>query len=84
MEHRTSKIWLMYMSMVKILQQDIPYRELKYERIQSLHEILPYLAASGHNNYVKSLVLYLGDMVRPSDIHPDEFDKFRSVYFASQ
>ena len=62
MEHRTAKIWFMYMSMVKILRTFLKgsCTGIWNLYIQHLREILPNLAASEHHNYVKSLVLYVG------------------------
>ena len=60
----TAKLWLQYMDMVEILLIFI-----KAERTGNwnLHmkmnsKMLPYLAAAGHNNYTKSLYLYLQKM----------------------
>ena len=57
MEHRTAKLLLMYMSMVKIFRTFIEASHTGNWNvyIHSVHEMLPYLAASAHNNYVKPL-----------------------------
>ena len=44
--------------------------------MQSLRDMLPYLAASGHNNYTKSLLLYLRKMEKLEEIHPAVYSKF--------
>ena len=44
--------------------------------LQTLQEMLPYLAASGHNNYTKSLVIYLDKMSKLSDTHQDVYELF--------
>ena len=50
--------------------------------MHSLHEMFPNLAVSGHNNYVKSHVLYLGGkLVRLQDTYPDVFEKFTRGLF---
>ena len=67
---RNSKLWLQYLDMVNIL-----CRFLRSERtgnwklhLQVLQEMVPYLAAAGHNSYTKSLLLYLHRM---SHLDPD-------------
>ena len=61
---RTAKLWLQYMKMVDILKM-----YLKAERLGDwqLHlkataDMLPFFAATGHNNYLKSSYLYLQQM----------------------
>ena len=49
--------------------------------LQALHDMLPYLAASGHNNYTKSLVLYLNKMNNLPQTHPDVYAKFMAGLF---
>ncbi len=71
-EFRTSRLWFMYMSMVDILRTFI-----KAERIgcwelhlQTVKEMLPYLAAAGHNLYLKSY-MYLQSMAKLQMEYPD-------------
>jgi hypothetical protein len=79
---RTSLLWLQYMEMVDILR-----RFLKAERtgnwalhLQSVREMLPYLAASGHNLYTKSAHVYLQMMSDLPETHPDVYKKFDEGY----
>ena len=72
-ESRTAKLWLQYLEMIDILHSFI-----KTERtgdwlldLKSCKEMLPYLATSGHNLYIKSLRLYLQDMCKLEEEHPD-------------
>ena len=58
---RTAKLWLHFMKMMGILRMF-----LKGERIgtcalhiRAIYEIMPYLAASGHNLYTKCIHEYL-------------------------
>ena len=44
--------------------------------LSTLSDILPYLAASGHNLYTKSLVIYLEEMKRLPDTHPEVHQHF--------
>ena len=55
--NRTSTLWIQYMTTVQIV-----CRFLRSERLgnwdvhlSTLHEMLPYFAACGHNNYTKSI-----------------------------
>ena len=79
-EPRTAKLWLQYLEMIDILHSFI-----KAERtgdwllhLKSCKEMLPYLAASGHNLYTKSLRLYLQDMCKLEEEHPDVFLAFKN------
>ena len=82
-EHRTANLWLMYMTLVAILRMFIRAGRtgnwLLY--LQSLQQMLPYMAASGHNNYTKSLVLYLNKMEKLQDTHPHVYSKFVDGFF---
>ena len=78
----TSKLWLMYMTMVDLLRNFI-----KAERtgcwqlhLQTLSEMLPYFAAAGHNLYAKSAHIYLQTMGRLKDEHPIIYDFFNDGY----
>jgi len=44
--------------------------------LQSVERMLPYLAASGHNLYVKSAYLYLQQMNELQETHPVIYEKF--------
>ena len=61
---RTAALWLQYMDMVDILRKYIrAERTGNWElHLQAVSEMLPYLAASGHNNYTKSAWVYLQRM----------------------
>ena len=70
---RTANMWMQFMDMMDILR-----RFIKAERsgnwnlhLQSMFEMLPYLAASGHNLYTKSVYIYLQKMApAPSTQQP--------------
>ncbi len=75
---RTSALWLQYLDMVDIL-----CRFLKAERtgnwglhLSSLCDMLPYLAAAGHNHYTKSVYLYLQKMCTLETDHPEVYKHF--------
>ena len=73
MSSRTGSLWVQYMGMVDILR--------KYIRaectgnwtlhLQTIQNMLPYLAASGHNLYTKSARVYLQQMANLKEEHPD-------------
>ena len=44
--------------------------------LQVAAEMLPYLAASGHNLYVKSVWLYIQEMTKLPSRHPKMFQMF--------
>ena len=76
--HPTAKLWLTYMDMVNIMREFI-----RSERIgdwslhlQILQDMLPYLAASGHHLYTKSLHVYLQQMTKLQDTHPNIYRRF--------
>ena len=72
MSSRTSALWVQYMNMMDILR-----RYIRAERtgnwalhLQAIQEMLPYLAASGHNHYTKSATVYLQEMSNLKAQHP--------------
>ena len=82
-QYRTGKLWLMYMHLVSILRAFLRSSRTGSWNLylQSLREMLPFLAASGHNNYVKSLVLYLNKMDALEQTHPEIHAKFMDGLF---
>ena len=81
--HRTAKLWLMYMTLVSILCAFIRAGRsgnwLLY--LQALQQMLPYIAAAGHHNYAKSLVLYLTQMEKLQSTHPHVYSKIVDGFF---
>ena len=61
---RTAQLWFQYMEMVDILRCFIRAEHTGnwLLHLQSVQQMLPFLAASGHNLYTKSLFLYLQSM----------------------
>ena len=62
---------------------DILKRFLKAERTSNwllhlsvVHEMLPYLAAAGHNSYTKPAYLYLQLVNQLEETHPEVFKSF--------
>ncbi|CAH3196081.1 unnamed protein product [Porites evermanni] len=60
-DNRTAKLWLQYMDMVDILRKSIKAERTGHwaQHLESLSEMLPYMATSGHILYTKSAQLYL-------------------------
>jgi 5'-3' exonuclease len=76
--YRTARLWLQYMEMIDIMRSF-----MRSERIgdwslhlETMQAMLPYLAASGHNLYTKSLHLYLQKMTKLEDTHPNVYQQF--------
>ena len=46
--------------------------------LQALSEMIPYLAASGHNNYTKSALIYLQRMSHLQEDHPEVYHHFQN------
>ena len=81
---RTAALWLQYMHMIDIMRKSI-----KAERtgnfkmhLESVKDMLPFLAAAGHNHYTKSSWLYLQQMLDLKDTHPDVFHNFSTGRYA--
>ena len=82
MTSRTSALWCQYMDM-----QDILRKYICAERtgnwslhLQAIQDMLPYLAASGHNLYTKSARLYLQQMLNLRTEHPDVHQHFEEGF----
>ena len=76
--NRTSTLWIQYMTTVQIV-----CRFLRSERLgnwdvhlSTLHEMLPYFAACGHNNYTKSIYIYLKKISELADIDPSLQERY--------
>ena len=76
---RTAAMWIQYMDMIDILRKHIrAERTGNWElHLQAVSEMLPYLAASGHNNYTKSAMIYLQHMSHLQDDHPEVYQHFQ-------
>ena len=77
-ESRTASLWLKFMAMMQILRKFIRGERMgNWElHMQAMYEMLPYLAASGHNLYTKSLHIYLQNMMRLPQTFPEVFRHF--------
>ena len=72
-------MWFQYMDMIDILRKHIRAEHTgNWElHLQAVSEMLPYLAASGHNNYTKSALIYLQQMSHLQDDHPEVYQHFQ-------
>ena len=79
---RTARLWLQYIEMVDILKQFLQAERLgNWElHLKSLSEMLPYLAAGGHNLYTKSGRLYLQQMDGLRSENPTVYEKLKAGY----
>ena len=77
---RTAALWIQYLEMVDILRSFIrAERTANWElHLEALTRMLPYLAASGHNLYVKCARLYLQSMSDLRTDHPNVYRAFTS------
>ena len=81
--HRTPKLWMQYQRMVQILRSFI--RSVRTGNwtlyLQCLSDMLPYLAAAGHNNYTKSLAIFIPKMMDLQCTHRDVHAAFMRGLF---
>ncbi|KAL8575021.1 hypothetical protein ACOMHN_063553 [Nucella lapillus] len=80
--HPTAALWLQFMHLMDMLR-----RLIKAERtgnwslhLSTVREMMPFLAAAGHNLYTKSLQLYLQDMMQLEVTHPYVYASFQQGY----
>ena len=81
--YRTAKLWIQYQTMVSILRSFI--RSVRIGDwnlyVDTLCAMQPYLAASGHNNYTKSLALFIPKMKKLEQTHPEVYHAFSNGLF---
>ena len=79
---RTATLWLQYMDMVDILRKYIRAEHTGNRKLhlQTVSEMLPFLAACGHNHYTKSAWIYLQRMSNLHNEHPDVYQHFRGLH----
>jgi len=70
---RTAQLWLQYIDMIDILRTFLRSERTGDWRlhVHALHDMLPYLAAAGHNLYIKSIYVYLYRLAQLSIKHPE-------------
>ena len=79
---RTAALWIQYLDMMDIVRKFI-----RAERtgnwalhLESLSEMLPFMAAAGHNLYTKSVQLYVQRMLKLKMEHPQIYQRFEEGY----
>lgn len=77
-EHRTAKIWIQYTDMIDLLRDFIRSERTGNWKLHlaTLQKMIPYFAAAGHNNYAKSVHIYLQQMKQLEHNHPDVYNNF--------
>ena len=82
-KNATGQLWVQYMHLVELRNQFIQAQRtgnfMLY--LKSMQDMLPYLSASGHNNYVKSITIHLQDMLELEENTPHLFQLFNSGLF---
>ena len=76
--NRTEKIWLQYLEMVSLLKTFLAAERTGNWKLhlETVKNMLPYFAASGHNLYLKSSYVYHQLMHDLENTHPDVYDCF--------
>lgn len=79
---RTAALWIQYLEMVNVLRSFIKAeRTANWQlHLQAVSQMLPFLAASGHNHYKKSSWLYLQSMARLESENPELYQDFMSGF----
>ena len=82
MTTRTAMHWLQYLYLVSILQMFIKAERMANWKLhlQTVQDMLPYFAPSGHSLYAKSAYVYLQIMLRLPETYPDAHRKFMEGY----
>ena len=77
-KYPTAKLWLEYLEMVNIMRAFIRSERTddRSLHMRTLQDMLPYMAASGHILYTKSMYVYLKQMIRLENTHPDVHRQF--------
>lgn len=77
---RTASLWIQYSNMVQLLRNYIAAeRTGSWElHLKCIQDMLPYLAAAGHNLYTKSAYVYISEMKDLKETHPDVYSDFVS------
>ena len=75
---RTTSLCIQYLDMIDILRNFIRMQHIGIWELhlQSLSDMLPYLAASGHNHYTKCSWIYLQQMSKLEDELPTVYCPF--------
>jgi hypothetical protein len=77
-QSKTGQLWLQYVDMVRLLRQFITAERTGnwLLHIRTLQEMMPYFAAAGHNNYLKSTCIHIQNMIALKKTHPNVYNLF--------
>jgi len=77
-QQRTGRLWVMYMKLIDIVREFLRSESTGdwLLNLQAMRDMLPYLAASGHNLYTKSLYIYLQKMNKLQETNSELYNKF--------
>ncbi len=75
----TALLWVQYMTMIYILRMLLKAKRTEncVLHLQAVHDMLPYMAASGHTLYAKLAYLYLQMKQELTQTHPDVYRIFQ-------
>ena len=78
-DDRTAALWLQYMEMLDLVRAFIKSERTGNwnQHLDTLTNMMPFMAASGHNLYVKSLSIYLQKMHQLEKTHPQVYERFQ-------
>jgi hypothetical protein len=75
---KTGKLWIKLLDMVSIMKNFIKAERMGnwMLHLESTLKMLPFFAATGHNNYMKSSYLYVQNMLKLADENKNVHEKF--------
>jgi hypothetical protein len=75
---KTGKLWIQLLDMVSIMKNFIKAERMGnwMLHLESTLKMLPFFAATGHNNYMKSSYLYVQNMLKLADENKNVHEKF--------
>ena len=84
--NHTAKLWIQYLHLNDLLRQHLRAERSGNWRLHLdvVYKILPYLAACGHNNYTKSLWLYLQQINNLELNIPQKYQDFMAGYHVAR
>ena len=82
-DNPTGKLWNQFMELVSQLRASLRAQRTNNFKLylKSLQNRLPYFPASGHNNYAKSVHIFIQDMLSLKDSNPKAYTLFNDGFF---
>ncbi|KAJ8875549.1 hypothetical protein PR048_023444 [Dryococelus australis] len=83
---RTAKLWILYLKIFDVAKAFIWSEKTgNFEmHLNTVENMLPFFASSGHNNYVKYARVYIQDMREIEKKYPQVHEMFTKGYFTSR